>query len=150
MRNGVFQRLIGEDMKDGLTTVSPHKDEQGRHTILKDLGVKHASFMALLQFLRTRTIRERDLQEAYDVTLRIGGLSAMDKHMRERREKFSCYNPLKPEEDTEHLYSWSIMHVNHSKELIILANEGWSVTTNFNDYAVFMRKPTPHGTGSAR
>ena len=91
MRNGVFQRLIGEDMKDGLTTVSPHKDEQGRHTILKDLGVKHASFMALLQFLRTRTIRERDLQEAYDVTLRIGGLSAMDKHMRERREKFSYY-----------------------------------------------------------
>lgn len=99
--NGIVPRLLGWPMADGLTTPYPSRDDQGRYTILQDLGVDRGDFLHLLQFFRTPDLSEFALGAARRAALQLGGVEALDAYR-------PPYNPTSPEEDTKHQYEWSV------------------------------------------
>lgn len=150
--NGVFPRLMGWDMDDGLTTPRPSCDAEGRYTILADMGLDLRPFLHLLRFLRTGTFaQENDVDDAYHASLCVGGIEALDAHLIQRRDAMTQknggslrgaegYNPQTPADDVKGLFSWATMMVVHSTDLIALLQQGWSVAGDRNDHNVYLRR----------
>ena len=136
LNNGVFPRLLGWKTADGLTTPNPERDEQGRLTILKRLGVYHRPLLGLLRFLRTRRLPAGEVDDAYYVSICLGGLPSFDAHVQTPASEMllpAGYNPSKPSEDTESRFLWAVINMYHSKEIASLVMNGWSVTSKMDE-----------------
>lgn len=118
--NGIVPRLLGWPVEDGLTTPHPSRDEQGRYTILQDLGVDRGDFLHLLQFFRTPHLSDFALTAARRAALQLGGVAALDAYQ-------PPYNPTCPEQDTEHRYQWSVC-LDALVFSFMRDNPGWEVS----------------------
>ena len=141
--NGVFPRLLGWEAEDGLTTREPRRDRVGRHTILSDLGVSREAILELLRFLRVGGA----LGEAgYQASLCIGGVEACDRLLRGNGDKCrdaaetAAYNPMTPRDDCRSAFRWSIIHSAHTTNIAAMVEDGWSVTTAFSYYVIYLRR----------
>ncbi len=144
LANGVFPRLLGFAMPDGLTTPQPSTDERKRLTILCELGVEKRDFLELLQLLRTRDVLPTALVGARTAALLIGGLEAVDNYVWEPcapPEQPAPYHPMCPREDTQNRFQWTVSLDGRLAENE-LSNSGWSVTGRSEDpFRYYMRKP---------
>lgn len=117
LSNGIVPRLLGWPVEDGLTTPQPSRDDQGRYTLLQDLGVDKDDFLHLLQFFRTPDLNTSALRAARRAALQLGGVEALDAYR-------PPYNPSIPEEDTKHRYEWSVC-LDSLVSSYIRENPGW-------------------------
>lgn len=129
MNNRIFPRLLGMQSEDGLTTPTPSLDKRGRHTILVDLHIRSTPLLHLLQLLRTGQLPADLRQEAYEVSLRLGGFEEVDRFMADPvPPPIQAYVPMLPEEDPEGTYQWTVSNINNGEAMAELRQEGWSAT----------------------
>lgn len=138
LNNGVFPRLLGFAMDDGLTTPVPSMDKKGRFTILRELGMQKSDFMALLQLLRTQDIWPEALEGARRAALLVGGVSAVDTYVC-KPPALPLPNPMEPGEDHEQAYQWAVMVDSAIKDSPLLA-DGWTVAGKAEIYRYYMRR----------
>lgn len=130
--NGVFPRLLGFDTEDGLTTTYPSRDEYGRFTILRQLGVSKGDFLHLLQFTRTGHLDKFELEGARRAALLLGGLPALDAYT-------LPYNPVTPEDDVHHTYEWMVT-LDAQIRSFVREHPEWEVAGPARQFYYYLRK----------
>ncbi len=143
MSNGVFPRLLGLPMSDGLTTPQPSADGRQRLTILVDLGVRSTPLLHLMQLLRTGRLPPDCRQEAYEVSLRLGGFAAVDQFMDNPPppEAPKRTTPaLLPEDDVADEFQWTIANINHTNAMEELRRDNWTATVGRDMYYMVHRR----------
>ena len=144
MSNSVFPRLLGRPMKDGLTTPQPSADGRQRLTILVDLGIRSTPLLHLLQLLRTGRLPPDCLQEAYEVSLRLGGFAAVDRFMEHPPPPPPAPKrttpALRPEDDVDDEFQWTVANINHAGTMEELRRENWTATVVHDVYYMVHRR----------
>tara|TARA_B110000093_G_scaffold177394_1_gene214338 strand:- start:930 stop:1463 length:534 start_codon:yes stop_codon:yes gene_type:complete len=114
----------------------PNRDDQGRLTFVKDFEICRSSFQACITFIKTGYVDSIDvLVRTMDI---LGGSKKLDAYVSKKqaeiearddyileKEMLSRSNPMTPEADTSHLFTWKIMHNSWGPGL---ASDEWSVT----------------------
>lgn len=130
----VLKRFLG--LGEGFE--APRKDQMGRLTFLKSLGILRKDFVACISFLRCEHVEDIN-NLVYTLNI-LGGSEKLDVYcanlekQKEEQEKKAVLlqteiekNPMTPEQDTKQLFIWRARFL--TNEL----HDDWSVTTRIDN-----------------
>ena len=148
LNNSVMPRLVGFHMDDELSTREVSKDAEGHLTILHSLGICSADMLHLMQWLRTKSVPSEFRQRAYETSIKLGGLDALDRAMTEGAAPTKAPRqprqplPACPRDDVHAEYQWFVLNINRIDHPDTLMDRGWSVAGPYesNTYMSYLRR----------
>lgn len=154
LTNGIVPRLLGFAMDDGLTTPRASKNADGAYTIFRDLGICTSDLLHLMQWLRTGELSETFRQNAYETSLRLGGLDAIDRAMLvppTPPPPVPASLPVNPSEDTTDAFQWRIANINALSDESMFSDHQWTVAgpVSEQDYYCYLRRRRRHDDADA-